>query len=132
MPEKPELKRSLSLPMLALYGLGTTIGAGIYSLIGEVTNIAGMQAPAAFLMAAIMASLTAFSFAELASRFPRSAGEAFYIQKAFELKWLSLVIGLMVVFAGVVSAAAIANAFVGYLHEFLDVSRVTAIILIIG
>ncbi|MBT3558113.1 MAG: amino acid permease [Rhodospirillales bacterium] len=118
--------------MLALYGLGTTIGAGIYSLIGEVTNIAGMQAPAAFLMAAIMASLTAFSFAELASRFPRSAGEAFYIQKAFELKWLSLVIGLMVVFAGVVSAAAIANAFVGYLHEFLDVSRVTAIILIIG
>jgi len=123
-----KLKRSLSLPMLALYGLGTTIGAGIYALIGEVAGIAGMQAPMAFLVAAVMAGLTAFSFAELASRFPRSAGEAYYLQEAFGLRALSVTIGLMVVFAGVVSASAIVNAFVGYLHEFVEAPRTVAIV----
>jgi basic amino acid/polyamine antiporter, APA family len=126
------LKRSLSLPMLALYGLGTTIGAGIYALIGEVAAVAGMQAPLAFLVASVMAGLTAFSFAELSSRFPRSAGEAFYVQQAFGVRALAILIGLMVVFAGVVSAAAIVNAFVGYLHEFLDTPREVAIVAIVA
>jgi len=125
------LKRTLSLPMLALYGLGTTIGAGIYALIGEVAGVAGMYAPVAFLVASVMAGLTAFSFAELSSRFPFSAGEAHYVQEAFGKRSLSVAIGLMVVFAGVVSAAAIINAFVGYLHEFIDTPRTVAIVGII-
>ncbi len=114
--------------MLVLYGLGTTIGAGIYALIGEVAGVAGMQAPISFLLAAVMAGLSAFSFAELASRFPRSAGEAFYTQEAFGIRALALIIGLMVVFAGVVSSAAIVNAFVGYLHEFAAIPREVAIV----
>lgn len=123
-----KLQRRLSLPMLALYGLGTTIGAGIYALVGEVAAIAGMHAPIAFLVAAVMAGLTAFSFAELSSRFPRSAGEAHYLHIAFGIRTLSVTIGLMVVFAGVVSSSAIVNAFVGYLHEFIEVPRAAAII----
>lgn len=123
-----KLRRSLSLPMLALYGLGTTIGAGIYALIGEVASVAGMHAPLSFLVAAVMAGLTAFSFAELGSRFPRSAGEAHYLHIAFGARALSVIVGLMVVFAGVVSSAAIVNAFVGYLHEFIEVPRSLAII----
>lgn len=118
--------------MLALYGLGTTIGAGIYALIGEVAAVAGMFAPVSFFIAAIMAGLTAFSFAELGSRFPRSAGEAHYLHIAFGARALSLFVGLMVVFAGVVSSAAIVNAFVGYLHEFIDTPRTVAIIGIVA
>ncbi len=124
----PQLKRSLSLPLLALYGLGTTIGAGIYALVGEVAGVSGMHAPIAFLIAAVMAGLTAFSFAELSSRFPISAGEAHYVQTAFNLRSLSVIVGLMVMFAGVVSASAIINAFVGYLHEFIDLPRTVAIL----
>ena len=129
------LKRSLSLPMLVLYGLGTTIGAGIYALIGEVAGVAGMASPFSFLIAAIIAGFTAFSFAELSARFPRSAGEAHYVQQASGISALSTVIGLMVVFAGAVSSAAISNAFVGYLHEFYDLPRaaaIAAIVLTIG
>ena len=75
-PAQPTLQRRLSLPLLALYGLGTTIGAGIYALLGEVVASAGSYAPVSFLAAAVMAGLTGFTFAELAGRFPRSAGEA--------------------------------------------------------
>jgi APA family basic amino acid/polyamine antiporter len=76
------LKRRLSLPMLVLYGLGTTIGAGIYALIGEGAGVAGMASPFSFLISALIAGFTAFSFAELSARFPKSAGEAHYVQEA--------------------------------------------------
>ncbi|MEZ5228124.1 MAG: hypothetical protein R2710_16060 [Acidimicrobiales bacterium] len=49
---QPTLEREVSLPMLVLYGLGTTVGAGIYALTGEVAGEAGMRAPLAFLLSA--------------------------------------------------------------------------------
>ena len=57
MPEPVTLKRSLNLPQLVLYGLGTTIGAGIYALVGEMAAISGYYAPVSFLLASIMAAL---------------------------------------------------------------------------
>ena len=46
----PALARRLNLSLLVLYGLGTTIGAGIYALMGEVAARAGMAAPLSFLL----------------------------------------------------------------------------------
>ena len=51
MTEKVKLKRTLGLTQMVLYGLGTTIGAGIYALVGELVGISGYMAPAAFLLA---------------------------------------------------------------------------------
>lgn len=135
MPETPHLKRSLSLPLITFYGLGTIIGAGIYVLIGAVTSKAGMFAPLAFLFAACIAGFTAFSYAELCSRFPQSAGEAVYVQEAFALPWLSSITGWSVVIIGLVSSATIANGFVGYLNIFFQVPgwlTITALILTLG
>ncbi len=106
--------------MLVLYGLGTTVGAGIYVLIGEVAGLAGLLAPVSFLVAALLAAPTALAFAELSARYPRSAGEAVYISAAFGVPWLATVVGLMVATVGIVSSAAIANGFVGYARQFVD------------
>lgn len=81
MQAEPTLRRALSLPVITLYGLGTIIGAGIYVLVGQVAGMAGMHAPIAFVLAGIVAGFTAFSYAELASRYPRSAGEAVYLEE---------------------------------------------------
>ena len=51
----PELRRVLSWPLLTLYGLGTTIGAGIYALTGEIAAVAGMWAVFSFLLASLLA-----------------------------------------------------------------------------
>ena len=56
--------------MITFYGLGTIIGGGFYALTGKVAGEAGMLAPLAFLAAAGIALLSAFSFAELSARFP--------------------------------------------------------------
>ena len=118
MNSQPELKRSLSLSLLILYGLGNILGAGIYVLIGKVAAAAGVFTPWSFLLASLVAGLTAFSYAELSARYPLSAGEAVYLQAGFGLRQLSSGTGLLIIFAGIVSAAAIARGFVGYFQQF--------------
>lgn len=121
--------------MMVLYGLGTTIGAGIYALIGKVAGAAGGFAPLSFLVASLLAGLTAFTFAELVARFPSSAGEARYVREGLNSATLSLLVGLMVIVAGIVSSAAIVNGFAGYLGQFVDLPRpisVSAVVILLG
>jgi len=126
------LKRSIGLPMLTLYGLGTILGAGIYVLVGKVAVTAGLYAPIAFLIAASLAALSGYSYAALSSRFPQSAGEAVYIQQAFGIKWLSTLVGWMVILTGIVSAATISKGFVGYLQVFVPIPDFWAITLLLA
>ena len=98
-----KLKRSISLPLITFYGLGTILGAGVYVLIGKVAGMAGYFAPIAFIVAALVAGFTAFAYCELSSRYPRSSGETIYLQEAFNQKWLSTIVGCLVILTGVVS-----------------------------
>lgn len=113
------LKRSLSLPLLALYGLGNILGAGVYVLIGKVAGAAGYAAPEAFLLAAAIATITALSYAEMASRFPQTASESVYLQEGLHHRYLALAAGLLIIATGTVSAAAMARGFSGYLQVFV-------------
>jgi len=121
-PESPEsepigLQRSISLPLLLFYGLGTILGAGIYVLVGQVAGLAGHSAPLSFLIAAVVAGFTGFSYAELSARYPLSAGEAVYVQEAFGLPIWAVLVGLAVATSGIVSTAdkptGISNAVTG-------------------
>ena len=128
--QQPQLKRALNLPLITLYGLGTTIGGGIYVLVGKVAERAGMMAPISFVAAALLSAFTALTFAELSRRFPKSAGEAVYVKEAFNYKQLAVFVGILVVLNGCVSAAALANGFVGYLQTFAPIQDWMAIIVI--
>lgn len=131
----PELRRSLPLPLVVLYGLGVTIGAGIYVLLGATAGRAGIYAPVSFVLASIVMAFSAASFAELSARFPVSAGEAAYVRAGFRSGSLALVVGFLVILAGVVSAAAITVGSTGYLREFVDLPNaalVPIVVLTIG
>jgi len=105
--------------MLTLYGLGNILGAGIYVLIGKVAGVAGYLAPLSFLVASLIAAVSALTYAEMSARYPVSAGEAVYINEGFHLPRLASLVGLMIALAGMVSAAAITIGFVGYFQVFL-------------
>ncbi len=115
------LRRTLGLPLLTLYGLGNILGAGIYVLIGKVAGFAGTSTTLAFVVAMVTAAVTAFSYMELAGRYPVSASVSVYLHRAFGKRWLSTVIGLAMVGGGVASAAALAQGFAGYLRAFVPV-----------
>jgi amino acid transporter len=99
------LRRTLFLPLITFYGLGNVPAAGIYVLIGVVANTAGDFAPYSFVLAAMVAGVTAFSFAELASRLPVSGDGAMFIHKDFHRPQLNRLVGLMIMMTGAVSAA---------------------------
>ncbi|MBY8977140.1 amino acid permease [Rhodobacteraceae bacterium NNCM2] len=117
--EPAHLKRSIGLTGLVLYGLGVTIGAGIYVLVGETIVRAGAFAPAAFLLSAFVMGFTAASFAELAGRVPQAAGEAVYVERSFGLAWLTIAVGLAVLVEAMIAAAAIAVGAAGYMAELI-------------
>jgi amino acid transporter len=114
------LRRSVGVTGLFLYGLGNTIGAGIFVLVGKIAGVAGMQAPLAFLLAALLVAFTAFSYGELASRYPLSAGVALYMYRAFGVPALSVLLGLLIVAMGVISSAGIIRGAVGYLATVVE------------
>src|SRR5450755_4595760 len=125
LPSQPAaaLQRRLSLPLLVLYGIGITIGAGIYVLIGAVAGHAGTYAPWSFVLAATVMALTVASYAELSTRFPVSAGEAAYVRAAFQSRALATAIGLLTVVTGVVSSAAVTLGSAGYIRQFIDLPQ---------
>ncbi len=121
MSKNASLKRSLSLPLVALYGLGNILGAGIYVLVGKVAGFAGTSTTLAFIIAMITAAFTAFSYMELAGRYPVSASASVYLHKAFGKRWLSVLVGLAMTAGGIASAAALAQGFAGYLNSFISI-----------
>lgn len=128
----PGLRRDVGLTLFALYGTGNIIGAGIYVLVGKVAGEAGLLAPLAFCIAAVIAGLTGLSYGELAARYPVSAGEAVYLHKAFARRWLSIAAGFLIALAGLVSAATMARGFVGYFNLFVPVDAALTMVVLIS
>ena len=133
LPSQPAaaLQRRLSLPLLVLYGIGITIGAGIYVLIGAVAGHAGSYAPWSFVLAAVVMAFTVGSYAELTTRFSVSAGEAAYVRAAFRSRAASTLTGLLTIVIGIVSSAAVALGAAGYIAQFTDLppSAIVALVL---
>lgn len=126
------LKRTIGLTTLSMLGLGNILGAGIYVLIGQVAGEAGYAAPLSFCLSFVVAALTAFSYIELSSRYPKTAGVSVYLYHAFKSSSLSRVMGILLVGAGLVSAATLAKGFVGYFQLFIGIPGWTIIICLIA
>jgi amino acid transporter len=128
----PALRRRLNLPLLVLYGVGITIGAGIYVLIGAVAGHAGRYAPWSFALAAVAMAFSVGSYMELATRYPVSAGEAAYVRAAFGSRWASTLTGLLTIAIGIVSSATVALGAAGYIGEFIDVPQGIIVVAVVA
>lgn len=114
------LNRRLTLLQVVLYGLGVTIGAGIYALVGSTISLAGVHAPVAFVVAALIMIFPAACFAELTGRYPVAAAEARFVREGFDSRALFVLVGLGMTLIGIVSAAAIAHGAVSYISRVVD------------
>lgn len=115
------LRRSLNLPQLLFYGVGTIVGAGIYSIIGVAAGTAGGGFWLSFLLAAAAAFLTILSYAELSAMYPRAGAEYQFLRRAMPgHRWPSFLAGWLIALNAAATAATVSLAFVGYLHVFVD------------
>jgi amino acid transporter len=113
------LARRLGLVTLTLYGVGVIVGAGIYVLIGKIVGVAGDGSWLAFLGAALAALPTGLSYSELASRHPRSAGEAVFVERAFGRDGAAFLVGYLILASGVASTAAVSHGFASYFASLM-------------
>jgi APA family basic amino acid/polyamine antiporter len=108
------LRRVLTPFDVTIYGLGIIVGAGIYALIGKAAGIAGGAVWMSYGIAALIAALTALSFAELASIFPSSASVYIYTKHAFRRQWLAFLVGWLAIYNLTVAASTVSLGFGGY------------------
>src|SRR5690606_17498230 len=118
----PRLRRAISGPMLYAFILGDVLGAGIYALMGVLAEDVGGALWAPLVLALLLALLTAGSYAELVTKYPRAGGAAVFAERAYKTPLVSFLVGFSMLAAGVTSAAGLSLAFAGdYLGTFLDV-----------
>jgi amino acid transporter len=130
--QEPTLHRSIGPVQMALYGLGSMLGAGIYGLIGKAAGIAGNAVWLAFVVALVAALLTALSYASLASRYPRAAGAAYVTERAYGFKLLSFMVGLALVCSGLTSIATQSQVFAANVAELFGVKSIPVSWLALG
>jgi len=129
---EPTLQRSIGPTQMALYGLGSMLGAGIYGLIGKAAGQVGNAVWLAFIVALVAALLTALSYASLGSRYPRAAGAAYVTQRAYGFPLLSFMVGLALVCSGLTSIATQSRVFAANLVELLGIEGIPIAWLALG
>ncbi|WP_459615432.1 APC family permease [Bordetella sp. 2513F-2] len=117
----PPLKRVMGPKLLLLFILGDILGTGIYALTGQVAKEVGGAAWAPFLVAFVVALLTAFSYLELVTKYPRAAGAALYVHKAFGVHFLTFIVCFTVMCSGLTSASTASQAFAANLFVALGI-----------
>jgi APA family basic amino acid/polyamine antiporter len=129
--ESTGLARELGIWEVMLSGIGIILGAGIYALIGSAAALAGNGVWLSFGLSAIIATFTALSYAELSSMYPRAGAEYEYTAPALGQR-IAFVVGWLIIFSGIVGAAAVALGFAGYLGTILSVPAIPAAIVLIA
>jgi amino acid transporter len=123
-PDAPSLMRTIGPAQMALYGLGSMLGAGIYGLIGKAAGQAGNAVWLSFVVALVAALLTAFSYASLGSRYPRAAGAAYVTERAYGFPLLSFMVGLALVCSGLTSIATQSQVFAANIAALLGLESI--------
>ncbi|MCU7730950.1 APC family permease [Actinoplanes sp. KI2] len=99
------LNRVITRPMLTFFILGDVLGAGIYSLVGEVAADVGGAIWASFLVSFLLALVTAYAYLELVTKYPRAAGAALYVHRAYHIELVTFLVTVAVAASGLTSAS---------------------------
>src|SRR6476619_3754747 len=116
---KSELSRSIGLFQLSMFGIGATIGTGIFFVLSEAVPIAGPAVIWSFVIAGVVAGLTAVCYAELAGAVPVS-GSSYSYAYATMGELVAMVVAACLLLEYGVSGAAVAVGWSQYLNELLD------------
>jgi APA family basic amino acid/polyamine antiporter len=114
-----ELARTIGLFQLSLFGIGATVGTGIFIVLTAAVPEAGPSVIISFAVAGVVAGLTAICYAELAGAVPVS-GSSYSYAYATLGEGIAMVVAACLLLEYGVSAAAVAVGWSQYLNELLD------------
>lgn len=124
---KASLKRTLGIVDATSIGLGAIIGAGIFVVLGVAAGASGPGVVISVILAAIVSSFTAMSFASLGSAIPKEGGAYEYIYELISPS-LGFLTGWMWIFGQLVGGAAVSLGLAEYFSLFIPIPiRFTAV-----
>ena len=119
----PQSKAAASHPIglwgAVAIGVGGMVGGGIFAVLGLSVQITKGAAPLAFLLAGLVALLTARSYSLLSKSFPSRGGTVTFINRAFGPGLFSGGINVLPRLSYIVMLALYCQAFGGYAASFL-------------
>ena len=118
--EHSNRKDSLSLWGAVSMGTGVMIGAGIFALTGQIAELAGTWFPFAFLVAAIIAGFSSYSYIKMAQKYPSAGGIAMFLKKAYGRGLLTGACALLMFFSMVINESLVARTFGTYVLQLFD------------
>jgi basic amino acid/polyamine antiporter, APA family len=119
---EPGLRRVMGPKLLLLFIVGDILGAGVYAVTGGMATVVGGIVWLPFLVAFIVATLTALSYLELVTKYPQAAGAALYVHKAFGVHFLTFLAAFAVICSGITSASTSSNVLAQNLFGGLEVN----------
>jgi basic amino acid/polyamine antiporter, APA family len=119
---EPSLRRVMGPKLLLLFIVGDILGAGVYAVTGGMATVVGGIVWLPFLVAFIVATLTALSYLELVTKYPQAAGAALYVHKAFGIHFLTFLVAFAVICSGITSASTSSNVLAQNLFGGLEVN----------
>jgi len=119
---KPSLHRVMGPWLLLLFIVGDILGTGIYALTGQVAKQVGGAVWLPFVVAFVVALMTAFSYLELVTKYPRAAGAALYTHRAFGIHFVTFIVAFAVMCSGITSSSTASRAFAANLSHAFDLN----------
>ena len=105
--------------LLLLFIVGDILGAGVYAVTGQMAGVVGGVVWLPFLLAFVVATITALSYLELVTKYPQAAGAALYAHKAFGVHFITFIVAFAVVCSGITSASTASATLSGFLSDGL-------------
>jgi amino acid transporter len=125
-------KNSLSLWGAISMGTGVMIGAGIFAITGQMAELTGKWFPAAFVMAAIVASFSAYSYVKMSNYYPSAGGIAMFLEKAYGKSTMTAACALLMYFSMVINESLVARTFATYTLRLFGGDQLNYLVPVLG
>lgn len=125
-------KNSLSLTGTVALGTGVMIGAGIFSLTGQMAQLAGSSFPFAFLAAAIVVSFSAYSYIKVSDKYPSAGGIGMYLHKMYGHSVTTALHALLMYVSMVIAQSFLARTFGSYTLQLFELDNTSFWVPVLG
>ncbi|MDW7732699.1 MAG: APC family permease [Methanolobus sp.] len=125
-------KNSLTLTGAVSLGTGVMIGAGIFALLGQIAELAGLLFPLIFLLGAVVTAFSAYSYIKFSNTYPSAGGIAMYLEKTYGKGLMTGFAALLMAFSMVINESLVARTFGTYTIQLFNIDQSSYLVPILG
>jgi len=116
-------KDSLTFKGAVALGTGVMIGAGIFTLLGQVAELSGSWFPYIFILGAMISGFSAYSYIKVSNAYPSAGGIAMILMKAYGKTTLTAAASVLMALSMIINESLVARTFGSYTMQLFDITN---------